>query len=336
MVSMSRPDPRRQAAQAALSAAFAGAVDLSGLQRPAAPAGGSSGPGPNAAASNGATGSAAVVGAATGESLPFVIDVTDATFAQAVAASSEVLIVLDLWASWCGPCKQLSPILERLAAAGNGAWILAKVDVDANPRIAQAFGVQSIPTVVALAGGQPVDAFAGALPEPQVREWITSLLDALRDKLPGIRAAEDAAGPQEPEPEDPRFAAAERAQDDGEFAVAAAAYRDILAAEPGNATAAAGLAWAEFLGRVEALPTEALDRADADPADVAAAADAADLEVASGNAAAGFARLVDAVRRNTDPERGTARQHLLDLFALFGPDDPDVIGARRALAAALY
>jgi putative thioredoxin len=317
MVTVSRPDPRRQAAQAALSAAFAGAVDLAALKRPA-----TAGP----AASNGAP----------AEPTPYVVDVTDATFSQVLAASSEVLVLVDLWATWCEPCKQLSPILERLAAAGNGAWILAKVDVDANPRVAQAFGVQSIPTVVALAGGQPIDAFAGALPEPQVREWITSLLDALRDKLPGIKAAEEAAGPVEPEPEDPRFTAAEQAQQDGDYAGAAEQYRAILAGDPGNVDAAAGLAWAEFLARVDGLPADAVERADADRADVAAAADAADLEVASGNAAGGFARLVEAVRRNGDPERSTARQHLLDLFALFGSDDPDVIAARRALAAALY
>lgn len=301
-----------------MSAAFAGAVDLSALKQPA----------PTPGVANGS--------ASPAEPKPFVVDVTDATFSQVLAASSEVLVVVDLWATWCEPCKQLSPVLEKLAGAGNGAWILAKVDVDANPRIAQAFGVQSIPTVVALAGGQPVDAFSGALPEPQVREWITSLLDALRDRLPGIKAAEDAAGPVEPEPEDPRFVAAEDHQAAGDFAAAAQAYRDILAAEPGNAEATAGLAWAEFLGRVESLPPDAAARADADPRNVAAAADAADLDVASGNAAAGFARLIDVVRRTADPERGTARQHLLDLFALFAADDPDVVAARRALAAALY
>ena len=122
-------------------------------------------------------------------------------------------MIVDLWAEWCGPCKQLSPVLERLAQAANGAWILAKVDVDANPRIAQLFGVQSIPTVVAIAGGQPVEAFAGAQPEPQIKQWLAALLDALRDRLPGIRAAEQGGDAEDaeplPEPEDPRFTAAE-------------------------------------------------------------------------------------------------------------------------------
>ena len=106
--------------------------------------------------------------AATGQ---WVIDVTEESFqADVLERSLQVPVVVDLWATWCGPCKQLSPVLERLAAAGNGAWVLAKVDVDANPRIAQAFGVQSIPMVVAVVGGQPVDAFNGAQPEPQVRQ----------------------------------------------------------------------------------------------------------------------------------------------------------------------
>jgi putative thioredoxin len=314
-------DPRSQAAQAALSAAFSRAVDLSSLSRrpPAA------GTAPD--------GQGAPNGAATSE---YVIDATDATFQQVLQASARVPIVVDLWATWCEPCKQLSPVLERLAGEGHGTWILAKVDVDANPGIAQAFQVQSIPTVVALAGGQPVAAFSGAQPEPQVRAWITQLIDQLRDALPGIREAEAAAPPPEPEPEDPRLTAAQDASDAGDFAAAAAAYQAILDAEPGNAEAAAGLAWSQLLQRAAGIDETAVARSDAQPDDVTLAAAAADLEVASGNAPAAFARLVTAIARNADPERAQARTHLLELFALFAPDDPDVMTARRALAAALY
>jgi putative thioredoxin len=303
-----------------MSAAFARAVDLSALKdRPAS----ASGAGPN--------------GQPAGSSdSPYIVDVTEASFNQVLQASTQVLVVVDLWATWCEPCKQLSPILEGLAERGNGAWILARVDVDANPRISQAFGVQSIPTVVAIAGGQPVDAFTGALPEPQVRQWIDSLLDALRDKLPGIKEAEEAAGPAEPEPEDPRLTAAQEATDRGDHAAAAQAYRDILDAEPGNVEAQSGLAWAEFLARAEGAPADAGTRSDADPADVDAATVAADADVAAGRAADGFARLIRTVRATTDDDRARAREHLLSLFALFAPDDPDVVAARRALAAALY
>ncbi|MBM9466849.1 thioredoxin family protein [Nakamurella leprariae] len=327
---MTRPDPRQQAA---LSAAFAGAIDLSGLKQRPAPAG----PPPAVGAADGAGGS--------GSGSMFVMDVTEATFGQVVEVSASVPVVVDLWATWCEPCKQLSPVLERLAAASGGAWILAKVDVDANPRIAQAFGVQSIPTVVALAGGQPVDAFQGALPEPQVRQWISGLLDALRDRLPGIRAAEEAlaaggadggaAAPVE-EPVDPRFVAAEDALAAGDYAAATAAYEQILATEPGNADARAALAHTQFLSRVDRIPADALAQADAAPEDVALQAAAADLLVAQGDTEAGFRRLIDTVRRTAGDDRSAAREHLLGLFGLFAADDPQVVTARRALAAALY
>ena len=123
--------------------------------------------------------------------------------------------------------------------------MLAKIDVDANPRIAELFGVQSIPTVIAVAGGQPVDAFTGVQPEPQLRQWITSLLDALRDQLPGIRAAERAAaGPRwelrrtaRSRARGPPVHAAEAALTAGDYAAAEAAYQQILDVEPANVQA---------------------------------------------------------------------------------------------------
>ena len=201
---MSRPDPRKAAQTAALSRAMAGAVDLAAVKARSEAAA--------ARAKVPATGGSGPAAAPAGE---WVIDVTEATFqAEVLERSLEIPVVVDLWAEWCGPCKQLSPVLERLAQAGRGTWILAKVDVDANPRIAQAFGVQSIPMVVAVVGGQPLQLFNGALPEPQVRETIDSMIDQLRDRMPGIAAAEQAAGGAvdetvAEEPDDPRFTAAE-------------------------------------------------------------------------------------------------------------------------------
>lgn len=269
-------------------------------------------------------------------SSPFVVAVTEQTFQEIVEVSNRVLVVLDLWATWCEPCKQLSPVLEKLADAAGGSWILATVDVDANPRIAQAFGVQSVPTVVALAAGQPMDAFAGALPEPQVRQWISGLLDALRDKLPGIAAAEEANGGPAPEPEDPRFTAAEELLAQEKYTEAAAAYQQILDVEPANAQAAAALATVTFLGRVQQLPEDAVARADAAPDDVGAQCDAADLEVAGGQVKTGFDRLIAAIRRGDGDAKSIGREHLISLFAMFGVDDPEVVAARRALAAALF
>ncbi|MDQ3760225.1 MAG: tetratricopeptide repeat protein [Actinomycetota bacterium] len=320
---MSRPNPQRTVA---IPGALSGAVDLSALKARADSAGRRD----------------AASAPPTGRDSTWVLDVTEHSFQTDVAdRSMQVPVVVDLWATWCGPCKQLSPVLERLAESSGGAWVLAKIDVDANPRIAQLFGVQSIPTVIAIAGGQPVDAFAGARPEPQVRQWINSLLDALRDQLPGIRAAEraavgTAAGQPEAEPPDPRFTAAEAALAVGDYAAAEAAYREILDIEPANEQAAAALSQVRFLARAESADPSAVAKADAAPDDVAAQIAAADAEVAGQQPERAFERLVSAVRRLTGDDCDRARAHLVELFELFPPDDPRVTSARRALARALF
>jgi putative thioredoxin len=314
-----------------MSAALSGAIDLSALkaradaarQAPAKPAAGA-----------GAAAPPATDGA-------YVFDVTEATFqADVVERSLQVPVVVDLWAEWCGPCKQLSPVLERLAEQSGGAWLLAKVDVDANPRIAQLFGVQSIPTVVAIAGGQPVDAFTGAQPEPQIRQWIGALLDALRDRLPGIRDAEAGGQPAEEvveeEPADPRFVAAEDAFEQGDFAAAEAAYQQILATEPGNEEAKAALAQVRFTARAESADPGAVAKADADAGDLDAQLAAADVEVATQQVDQAFARLIRAVRDSAGEDRDRVRSHLVELFGLFPADDPRVVKARRNLASALF
>jgi putative thioredoxin len=270
----------------------------------------------------------------------YVVDVTEQTFqAEVIDKSLQVPVIVDLWATWCEPCKQLSPVLERLAEAAGGAWTLAKVDIDANPRIRQAFGVQSVPTVVAVVSGQPVDGFSGALPEPDVRKWISALLDALRDRMPGIQEAEQRQGVvEEPveEPDDPRFVAAEDAVEEGDWAAAEAAYAAILTAEPGNEQAEAALAQVRFMARAEQADPAAIARADAAPDDVDAQLAAADAEVATDAVEAAFARLVGTVARTSGPDRDRARQHLVGLFELFPPDDTRVTAARRSLARALF
>ncbi|HEY5878969.1 MAG TPA: tetratricopeptide repeat protein [Nakamurella sp.] len=334
---MSRPNPRPQQA-AAMSAAFAGAVDLSALKNRATAAAGP------ADAGGGAGGVGSDAGSEPQPPSPFVVDVDEATFGSLLQASSQVLVVIDLWASWADPGKPLSAALSKLAAAAGGSWILGRVDVDANPRIAQAFQVQSLPMVIAIAQGQPItEPLTMPLPEPQVKEWISALLDALRDHLPGIRQAEarlaadgGGAAEAEPEPEDPRFVAAEEALASGDYAAAELAYQQILAADPANAEAKAALAQVGLLARVDKLPPDAIAQADAAPDDVELQKSAADAELAAGNGEAAFKRLVDTVRRTSGDDRTAAREHLVELFTLFASDDPEVIKARRALAAALY
>jgi putative thioredoxin len=313
-----------------MSAALSGAVDLSALkaradaarQQPSAPPGQGAAPAATPPAGDGVS----------------VFEVSEATFqTEVVERSMGQLVVVDLWAEWCGPCKQLSPLLERLAAEAGGAWVLAKVDVDANPRIAQLFGVQSIPTIVAIGGGQPVDAFSGALPEPEIRKWLDSLLDALRDKLPGIAAAEAANGVEPPEvPEDPRFVEAEDAFETGDYAAAQAAYERILDVEPANEQAKQALTQVKFTARAEAAGPESIARADAAPDDVDAQLGAADFEVADQLVEEAFERLIGVVRRTAGPERNRVREHLVELFELFDPSDDRVMKARRNLAGALF
>jgi putative thioredoxin len=294
-------------------------------------------------ATNAQTGRAETAPSESGAERPssqFVIEVSEATFqVEVIERSLQVPVVIDLWAEWCGPCKQLSPVLERLANAANGAWVLAKIDIDANPRIAQLFGVQSIPMVVAIAGGQPVEAFAGAQPEPQVRQWLAGLLDALRDRLPGIRAAE-AGGAElpepEPEPEDTRFTAAETAFERGDYKAAETAYQAILDAEPGNELARAAIAQVRFLARAESTDPSVIVRADTSPDDVDAQLAASDVELAEQRVEQAFNRLLGTVRRTFGEDRDRARTHLVSLFELFPPDDPRVARARRELASALF
>jgi len=318
---MTRSTPRPAAAeQVALSAAFSRAVDLSTLKRPAEPA--RSAP------------TAAPDGAATAPANPYVIDVSEATFGpDVVEKSMQVLVVVDLWAEWCQPCKQLSPLLERVVAEYGGAVILAKVDVDANPRISQAFGVQSIPTVVAIAGGQPIDAFSGALPEPQVRAWIQRLVDALKTQLPGMSAVEVDVPPAVV---DPLIEQAEQAMEEGDLDAAIAAYERYSANNPADADAVLAIAQLRFQQRALDLPADAVQRAASEPGNVQAQLDAAALLFASGRPEEAYEKLIADFAALADDDRGRVHKQLLELFELQGQSDPIVIKYRRRLAAAMY
>ena len=314
-----RPDPRAQAQQAQMAAAMAGAVDLAAVKarsEAAARAQAAPPPPPGAAAPAGAPGAA-------------VVDVTEATFqTEVLDRSFQVPVVLDLWAEWCGPCKQLSPVLERLAAEGGGSWVLAKVDVDANPALAQGLRVQGIPAVKAVWQGQLVAEFTGAIPEQDARQFITELVRATTGGA--VSGAESAA------PDDPRLDAAEAALDRGDLAGAEAAYRAILDEEPDHPEAGLALRQVQLFRRAEEAGPDALAQADARPDDVDAQVRAADFLLGTGNVEAAFDRLLDVVRRGAGDDRDRARQHLLELFAIVGDQDPRVGAARRALTAALF
>jgi thioredoxin len=288
-----------------------------------------------------------------------IIEVTDETFnTEVVARSRSVPVILDLWAEWCGPCKQLGPILEKLAAEADGAWVLAKIDVDANPQLSAALQVQSIPMVVAVIAGQIADGFLGAMPEAQVREWLGQVMgvavqlglqppagagdgDLDASGQPGEAGApgglpDSAAGGPEAQAE-AAFAAAQAAMERGDADAAAVEFEKVLATYPGDPAATMGLQQVGLIRRVESYD-QAKARRDADerPDDAEAQARVADIDLALGQIEASFDRLLGVIRRTTGDERDLARKHLVGLFEIFPPRDPRVAKARASLSSLLF
>ncbi|RPF36337.1 tetratricopeptide repeat protein [Streptomyces sp. TLI_185] len=277
-----------------------------------------------------------------------VIDVDEAGFEREVLQrSTEVPVVIDFWAEWCEPCKQLSPVLERLAVEYNGRFLLAKVDVDANQMLMQQFGIQGIPAVFAVVAGQALPLFQGAAGEQQIRQTLDQLVQVAEQRfgLTGLTVDPDAepggsqAAPeaQPAGPYDALLEAAVRALDSGDFGGAVQAYKNVLSEDPGNPEAKLGLAQAELLQRVGGLDPQRVRKDAAEkPADPEAQIAAADLDLVGGHVEDAFGRLIATIQRTAGDDRDTVRLRLLELFEVVGADDPRVAAARRALARALF
>lgn len=269
-----------------------------------------------------------------------VKDVTTASFeADVIQQSMTVPVVIDLWATWCGPCKTLSPVLESLAAEYGGRFVLAKVDVDAEQQIGAAFQVQSIPSVFGVIKGQPVPLFQGALPKDQVKQVIDALLaEAAKNGVDGRVGGAEAPEPDE-EPgiaSDPDIDAAYDAMEAGDWDAAESAFNKVLARDPGDAGAKIGVATAKTYRRVGDLdPLVVLDAADKDDS-AEVQIQAADWQAINGDYEAAFARLIDVIRRTQGDDRAAVRDRLLELFEVCGPEHPDVAKARVSLANALF
>jgi len=280
--------------------------------------------------------------------------------ADVIEASKEVPIIVDFWATWCGPCKQLTPMLEKLVRATRGAVRLVKIDVDKNPDLSQQLRIQSIPTIYAFHGGRPIDAFQGALPESQIKAWIDKIIAA---------AGTDAAA----SPVDDALAAAAAAMDSGDSGSAGAIYSQILTHEPDNLPARIGLAKCHLQdGNHDAaqeviaqIPSESRDTAEVrailsalELAETAGQAAGRDDELraalaanendhqarydlalalyAAGDTAAALDELLEIIRRDRAWNEEAARQQLLKIFEALGPADPLTLTARRRLSTILF
>jgi putative thioredoxin len=275
-----------------------------------------------------------------GSTSAYVIDVTEENFnSDVVLRSRNTPVIVDLWADWCQPCKQLSPVLERLADEAAGAWTLAKIDVEANQQVAafffQRLQTQSIPLVVAIVDGQLVSAFPGAIPEAQIRQWLAQVLEAAEQL--GVGTGPGALGEEAEEAIPPAYAQAQDAMQNGDLDTAASVLEKALAESPADSVAKGMLAQVNLIRRVDSYDADAARRdAAASPGDVDAQARVADIELATGQAEDAFNRLLGVIGRSSGEDRNKARLRLLDLFEIFGPEDPTVKKARGRLTALLF
>ncbi|MFB9375402.1 co-chaperone YbbN [Kineococcus gynurae] len=274
---------------------------------------------------------------------PFVVDVTEQNFTEVVQQSAEVPVLVELWAEGYDTGAE---VLVTLVGEAGGRLLLARIDAQAEPNLAQSLlqtlQARSVPLVAAIVKGQPIPLFTGSYPSAEegrpLLEEVLRVAEAngVSGRLAGAEDVDQAAEPSAP-PLPPLHAEALAALETGDLDAAAAAWHKALAQDPRDVEATAGLARVGVLRRLEGVDADAArSAAAAAPTDVAAQLVAADLDLAGGHVEDAFARLVRLVTLTAGEERDAARTHLLELFAVVGPDDPRVAKARLALSRALF
>ncbi|MFT4218578.1 MAG: tetratricopeptide repeat protein [Micropruina sp.] len=266
----------------------------------------------------------------------FVIEVDESNFEAVMQLSGRHPVVVELYSPRAN-AQALSDDLIALANAAAGAYLLARVNVDVSATIAQALGIQAVPTVIGVVAGQLAPLFQGTRSKAEAEAVIAQLLQvAASNGLVG-RADPVAGGAGESDEPDPRFAAADAALDRGDFAGAVVEYDKILAQTPNDPEAKAGRAQVALLARAGGSdPAAVLARAASEPTSVDAQLAAADLEILAGRPDQAFGRLIALIRETTGSDRDTVRVRLLELFEIVGPSDPAVLKARRDLMSALF
>ena len=267
---------------------------------------------------------------------PF-FEVTEQNFENDLVRRSAEVPVIALIGSPRSPAsEQLKKDFEEMAAAGGLKFIVGYINADVVPQVAQVFGVQNLPTTVAIAAGQPVTNFEGSQPRENLEQWVAAIVEKLGPQLRGLQDT-GAEQPQE-EATDPRLLVAEDALNAGDFDAAIAAYDEVLAAEPDNAEIKQARATTVVLKRLKASAKDGdpIAEAEDNPQDVDKQLAAADAHIVAGTPDVAFSRLIDAMKVTAGDDKARLKDRLLELFALYDSGDPRVLAARTQLASALY